>query len=241
MSVESSTKELKAAFYAQDPQRCAELTQKALDAGANPLDLLEKNLLEWTKEITKRDYSATIFEEETRTKEDENPIMLSDLIMIGECLTASSNVLKLVLGKNASQAAAAGRIIMGTIEGDVHDIGRQIIATMWAAAGYEVIDLGYDIPPKVFAIKAKMKKADIIGISCSMGMARVGIGTTVEECEKAGIRNKVKIIDGGQAASYGDVETYKIDAFGAQTEDALKKASELMRILKEQKAQKGGE
>ncbi len=131
--------------------------------------------------------------------------------------------------------------IVGTIEGDVHDIGRQIIATMWAAAGYEVIDLGYDIPPKVFALKAKMKKADIIGISCSMGMARVGIGTTVEECEKAGIRNKVKIIDGGQAASYGDVETYKIDAFGAQTEDALKKASELMRILKEQKAQRGGD
>ncbi len=81
MSVESSIKELKEAFYAQDPKQCAELTQKAIDFGADPMDLLEKNLLDWTKEITKRDYSATIFEEETRTKEDENPIMLSDLII----------------------------------------------------------------------------------------------------------------------------------------------------------------
>ncbi len=240
MSVESAIKELKDAFYAQDPKKCAELTQKALGLGADPMDLLEKNLLDWTKEITKRDYSATIFEEKTKTKEDENPIMLSDLIMIGECLTACSNVLRPELAKKYSNAANLGRVILGTIEGDVHDIGRQIIGSMLAAAGYEVIDLGYDIPPKVFAIKAKMKKADIIGISCSMGMARVGIGSVTEECEKAGIRDKIKIIDGGQAASYGDVETYKIDAFGAQTEDALKKVSELMRILKEQKSKGGG-
>jgi dimethylamine corrinoid protein len=139
----------------------------------------------------------------------------------------------------AKKAETMGKMVLGTIEGDVHDIGKGIVSTLWGAAGYTVNDIGIDVPIKKFVLEAKLSKADIVGISCSMNMCLPSVGKLVAEFKKAGLREKVKIMDGGQCATLNDVEHYGIDAHGLDANDALAKAGELMRILKEERLKKG--
>lgn len=213
-----------------------------MNSGGSAIELLDKYLLAWTKEICSRDDTAAIHDDAKLAQEKmpENAVYLSDLIVIAECLTAAVAILKPYLINEAKgKETMSGQVLLGTIEGDVHDIGRQIIGTMFTAAGYDVTDLGADVPAQRFALQAKLKKADILGISCSMAMCRSNIPKVVEQLKKMGIRDNVKVIDGGQAATPDDPATCNIDGFAAQSEEALTKAFELMRILKEQRA-KGG-
>ncbi len=239
MSVEAAIKDLKEAFYAQDDVKCPELTKKALEAGADPLELLENHLLAWTKEICGR--SAFQSDREAPGVEQvkaEDMIMLSELIMIAECLTASVSILRPELAKRAVKVKSPGRIVVGTVEGDIHDIGKSLVANMWAAAGYAVVDMGYDVPAQTFVNEARMAKADIIGISCSMAMARCVVGEVVDGLKKRNMRDNVKIITGGQASFGSDIETYGTDAFGVNLSEGLSGAKELMRILKEERQKK---
>ncbi len=235
MSLDENTKkEIEAAFTEQNDIKCAELTKKALDAGADPAVILEteigivKKLCEnswWTGGVEKS------------AKESEKTLLLSDLIMIGDCLKTSAEILKPSLMGKISKAGG-GRIVTGTIEGDIHDIGKNIVADIWTSAGYQVEDLGFDVPPKNFINSVKAGRCDIVAISCSMGMAKTGISKVVTELKKMGLREKVKIIDGGQACYTTDVERLGVDVMGLDQIDGLNKANELMRILKEERAKK---
>ncbi|MGD0072306.1 MAG: cobalamin-dependent protein [Candidatus Bathyarchaeia archaeon] len=239
MSVQNeAVKNLKDAFYAQDDTKCPELTKKALEVGIDPLDLLENYLLEWAKEITGRSLYDTEHAEEGKPKlRSENAVMLSDLVMIAEVLTACVEVLKPELAKNVSQSSkASGKVIIGTVEGDVHDIGKSLVASMLASAGFMVKDVGYDVPAKVFVNEAKTYGVDILALSCSLSMAKLTTRDVVNNLKKVGIRDNLKIIIGGQAHYESDCEVLGVDAFGASISAALTKSNELMRILREKRA-----
>ncbi len=234
MAIPEVIKDLKEAFSAQDDAKCAELTKKALEAGADPLELLEKYLLVWTKELCSKSFLGREYFDEAPYNPEEG-INLSDVIMIAECLTACVDIIRPAMTTKATKAELSGKIVLGTVEGDVHDIGKSIIGAVWAAAGYSVLDIGYDVPSKTFALEAKAIKADMIGISCSLSMSRVSMSEIVNELKNAGIRDKVKVISGGQASFPSDVKTYGVDAHGIDVTQALTSAEELMRILKEER------
>jgi len=237
MSLDSILNDLKAAFKEQNPAKCVEFTQKALDANADPLELVNK-VIGFANELTAKSWWAGGIDADGRVPEGE-ALLLSDLIVIGECLKGSTDVIKPKMMAGSKKAETGGKIVIGTIEGDVHDIGKSIVNTLWAAAGYTVIDIGIDVPVKKFVLEAKLSKADIVGVSCSMAMCRPTIPKLVAEFKKAGLREKVKIMDGGQSATLNDVENYGIDAHGLDANDALIKAGELVRILKEERLKKG--
>ncbi len=229
-------KELKDAFYAQDDAKCPQLTKKALEAGVDPQELLENHLLAWTKDITGRSIFDSCRETDgTAPPKAENAIMLSELVAIADCLMASVAVLKPELEKRAVKVDSPGRIVIGTVEGDVHDIGKSLVGSMLQSAGYEVFDLGFDVPAKNFVTEAKLHKADIIALSCSMAMSRTVMKEVVNELKKLNMRTNVKIITGGQASFDTDVQTYGTDAFGASISAAISQSKEMMRILKEER------
>ncbi len=239
MALDVVIKDLELAFKKQDDKKCSELTQKALDEGGQPADLLSK-LLQWTKDIcSKTFYSASNLTDEQKANwKPEEAIMLTDLMMIAECLTGSVKVLKPALAEKAVKVAQPGTIVIGTVEGDVHDIGKTLVADMYAVAGYKVKDLGFDVSAKKFILAAKINKADIVAISCSMSMSRMVVKEIVEGLKEIGLRDRLMIITGGQAAFPSDVETYGVNAYGADVGGALSQGEELMRMLNEKRAKK---
>jgi trimethylamine corrinoid protein len=237
LSVDTAIKELKDVFYAQDDVKSGELTRKALEAGVDPQELLEKHLLEWTKDITGRSIFDSCREVDGKAvTTSENAVMLSELVFIAECLKAAVAVIRPELEKSMRKVEVPGKIVIGTVEGDVHDIGKSLVASMLESAGYTVTDLGFDVPAKTFVLQAKFNKADIIGLSCSMAMSRTVMKEVVNELKKLGIRNNVKVITGGQASFDTDIQNYGTDAFGASISAAMSQSNEMMRILKEERA-----
>jgi dimethylamine corrinoid protein len=235
--LESIYNELKETLKAQNPDKFGELTQKALDAGAEPFDLLNR-IVAYAKELTSKSWWAGGTEGASHVSESE-ALLLSDLIVIGECLIRSTGILKPLLLGSGMKTELPGKIVLGTIEGDVHDIGKSLVSTMYESAGYVVNDIGLDVPVKNFAMETKRSKADVVGISCSMSMCKTSIPKVVKELQKLGIRENVKVIAGGQSTFETDVPLYGVDGWGADMVDAVKKTDELMRVLKEQRIKKG--
>jgi methylmalonyl-CoA mutase cobalamin-binding domain/chain len=237
--LETNYQALKDTLKAQNYQKFGELTKKTLDAGADPFELLNK-IIGFAKELTANSWWAGGTEGKSGVTE-EKALLLSDLVMIGECLQASTEVLKPALleaSKKSGANAAAGRIVLGTIEGDVHDIGKSLVGTMYEAAGFIVNDVGLDVPVKKFALEAKRTKADVVGVSISMSLCKATIAKLDQELKKAGLRDNLKVITGGQSTSADDVKLYSIDAWGADATDAVNKTNELMRVLKETRTKK---
>jgi methylmalonyl-CoA mutase cobalamin-binding domain/chain len=119
-------------------------------------------------------------------------------------------------------------VVIGTIEGDIHDIGKGIVATLLRVYGFEVYDLGRDVPIQKFIETAREVGADIIGTSALMTTTQVGQKILEEELKKAGLRDKVKTMVGGAVATQRWADKIGADAYGENAEQAVKKALELV-------------
>lgn len=107
----------------------------------------------------------------------------------------------------------SGKVVIGTVKGDTHDIGKNIVVALMGGSGITVEDLGVDIPAKVFVEKAKLADVKVIALSCLLTSTISSVKQTILEIEKAGIRNKVKIIIGGTGISIDNVKELKADAY----------------------------
>jgi 5-methyltetrahydrofolate--homocysteine methyltransferase len=129
--------------------------------------------------------------------------------MSGEIMKRALEILKPYL---RTEGGSKGKIILGTIIGDLHDIGKEIIKTLLISAGFEVYDLGVDVPPEKFVEKAREVGARIIGISALLSTSIVNSAEVVKKLREEGIRDKVKVIVGGAAARPWMIEEYGVDA-----------------------------
>jgi dimethylamine corrinoid protein len=136
---------------------------------------------------------------------------VGDLIFAGELLTESIDILKPVIGKGKSEKI--GKIVVGTVEGDLHDVGKNIFRSMAEAAGFEVYDLGIDQKPAAFIEKAKEVNAGIIGLSGILTIALKSMKNIVDQINEAGLRKNVKIIIGGNPVTAEACRQIGADAF----------------------------
>jgi 5-methyltetrahydrofolate--homocysteine methyltransferase len=120
---------------------------------------------------------------------------LSELIMAGETMKEGMKILEPHL--EAGGRASRGRVVIGTVEGDLHDIGKNIAATLLKASGFDVIDLGADVSPSKFLQQLQDSKAEILGMSALLSTTMVKMADTIDAIVKAGIRDRVKVIIGG--------------------------------------------
>lgn len=128
-------------------------------------------------------------------KYEEGEYFLAELIMAGETMKEGLTVLRPYLDKE--KKAPVGVVVLGTVQGDLHDIGKNVVSTLLTAAGFEVHDLGVDVPPEKFVDEAKNCKAQIIGVSALLTTTMVNMKAIIEQLEKARIRKQVKVLVGG--------------------------------------------
>ena len=147
---------------------------------------------------------------------------LPQLILAGEMLRQISQMLKPVLkDKTASfTSQSLGKVLIGTVKGDIHDIGKDIVTFMLQVNGFDVLDLGIDVPPSKFVDAIKDFRPQVVGMSCLLTLAFDSMKETVEAIENAGLREKVKIMVGGGQVSemvrdYANADAYGEDAVSA--------------------------
>ncbi|WKY44985.1 cobalamin-dependent protein [Eubacteriaceae bacterium ES2] len=149
---------------------------------------------------------------------EQGEYFVGDLIFAGELLTEAIIVLKPALGNNSQ--GSSGKILLGTVHGDLHDIGKNIFKSMSEAAGFEVIDLGIDVAPDEFVVKAKESNPQIIGMSGVLTLALDSMKETAEALKAAGIPSK--IIIGGNPVTKEASEFIGADAFTTNAAEGVK-------------------
>ena len=144
---------------------------------------------------------------------EKGEYFLPELMMAGHMLTEISNRVKPVLSKGL-EVKRIGKVVMGTVEGDVHDIGKNIVNFLLDANGFEVIDIGIDVPAEKFVQAIRDFSPQVVGLSGLLTLAYDSMKKTVQAIERAGLRNKVKIIIGGGQVNDTIKEYAGADAYG---------------------------
>jgi methylmalonyl-CoA mutase cobalamin-binding domain/chain len=191
----SLSEEFVKAIVDLDESKALELTRKRLEVGEDHLKVLD--------DLTK---AANIIGE----KYEKGEFFIADLVMAGEILKEVSELVRPKLKELGKVREPIGKLVIGTVQGDIHDIGKNIVVTMAEAAGFEVIDLGVDVSPEKFVEAIQRYNPDIVGMSGLLTLAIESMKKTVDAIKAAGLRDKVKIIIGG-----GRVDQYACEYVGA--------------------------
>jgi len=190
------------------------LTQKALDAGDPPEKILKEGL------IKAMDRIGVLFK--------NNEIYIPEVLIAARAMHAGLGVLKPILAK--SNTSAAAKIVIGTVKGDLHDIGKNLVGMMLEGAGFEVIDIGIDAPPEKFIQAAKDHKANVIGMSALLTTTMMQMKGTVEALQAAGLKGKVKTMVGGAPVTDEFAKQIGADGYAADAASAATKVEELLKL-----------
>lgn len=150
---------------------------------------------------------------------EQGDYFLPELLLAGLATKAVFEVLRPLLAGRG--IASAGRVAIGTVRGDLHDIGKNLVGAMLEGAGFEVVDLGIDVPPERFAAVAAEKQADVIGISALLTTTLPAMKATVQAIDASGLRPRVKVIVGGASVTPGFAKDIGADAYAASAASAV--------------------
>lgn len=157
---------------------------------------------------------------------DEEEYFVPELLMCSDAMNVGIDVLKPHL--KSENVSKKGRVVIGVVEGDTHDIGKNLVRLMLETGGFEVLDLGRDIPPAEFVNKAEEYGADIIGIATLMTTTMPGMKEVVDILSSKGIRDKFKVIIGGGPISPAFAKKIGADGYARNAADAVKVAEDLL-------------
>lgn len=202
-----STEALVDAILKQDVEDAKKAAEDCIAAGVDPSVALD----EAAKAMTK---IGDLF--------DRGKLFLPHVVISADAMKSASAILAPEVP--VEKRVRAGKVVIGTVEGDVHDVGKGIVAILLDSAGFEVVDLGRDVLITKFVGTAKTEKPDIVGCSALMTTTRVGQRDVVEGLRAAGIRDKVIVMVGGGATTGVWAEEIGADAWGEDGPDAVRKA-----------------
>jgi trimethylamine corrinoid protein len=197
-----------------DSERARVLSEKAIETGIDPVEVLEEGLAKALREIGDRFGRGDAF--------------ITELIAAAQVMEAGSEVLNKEIKRRGASRKSVGRFLIGTVEGDIHSIGKNIVKTMLTAAGFEVIDLGIDVKAETFVEKAREHEPDIIGLSALMTTTMIKQREVIEALIAAELRKRAKVIVGGAPVTEEWVEEIGADACGLDAGSAVQIALALM-------------
>jgi 5-methyltetrahydrofolate--homocysteine methyltransferase len=180
-----------------DLDRTIDFVKKAIEYGVKPLDII--NSMADGMKVVGDMYERGVY-------------FVADLIVASEIFKEVMNILEPLIMRE--KLKPIGRVVIGTVEGDIHDIGKNLVATMLRANGFEVIDLGVDVSPQKFVEAVKQYKPDIVGMSALLTSTMVNMKKVIEALEKEGLRDKVKVIVGGAPLTEKFAKEIGADAYG---------------------------
>jgi len=158
---------------------------------------------------------------------ERGKLFLPHVMMAADAMTTGVKFLEADLPAG-TESKKLGVIVNGTVEGDVHDIGKSIVSTMLQSAGFEVHDIGRDVPVRNFIEKAKEVDADMIGISALMTTTLQGQREIIDMLKEEGLRSKIKVMVGGAPATQAWAEKIGADCYAENASEAVAKAKELL-------------
>ena len=200
------TEKLVEAIVGMREEEAIGLAREALEAGTEPMEVME---------------SCRRAVEEVGKRYEEGEYFLPELMLTGQMLTQISELAKDRLSTEGVQQKRLGRVLIGTVKGDIHDIGKNVVAFMLDSNGFEVKDLGVDVPPERFVEAAREFKPQVVGMSALLTLAFDPMKETVQAFEEAGLRDQVKIMIGGAPVNEQIREFTGADAWGKDAVEAV--------------------
>jgi corrinoid protein of di/trimethylamine methyltransferase len=200
-------KQLQDVVIIGEPDQARELARQALEAGVVPLVAIEEALNPGMQIVGERFESGDYF--------------IPDLVMSAEAMKAAMEVFEPELMARQEQRQVLGRVVIGTVEGDIHEIGKSLVATMLGAAGFQVHDLGVDVPASEFVKQVQETNANVVGLSALLTTTMRNQEAVIEALKEAGLRDRVKIVVGGAPTSPDWAETIGADAYAENANEAV--------------------
>ncbi len=189
------------------PERARHLADEALRAGIDPLTAIEQGFKPGMDVVGDGFARGELF--------------IPDLMMSGEALKAAIAALEPELMKRKQERQVPGRVVIGTVQGDIHEIGKTLVATMLAANGFEVHDLGVDVSPQQFVDAVRQVNADVVGLSALLTTTLLNQETVILTLKEAGLRDRVKVIVGGVPASPEWAQEIGADGYAENATEAV--------------------
>ena len=190
------------------------LTKEALAGGAAPADILDQGLLAGMDVVGQRFKAEEMF--------------IPEVLRCAKCMHGAMEILRPLLAETGAESI--GTLIVGTVKGDLHDIGKNLVGMMFEGAGFNVVDLGTDKEPQVFVDAIKEHKAKLVGMSALLTTTMPKMGETINAIKEAGIRDQVKILVGGAPITSSFAEEIGADGYASNAASAVEKGKELIGI-----------
>jgi corrinoid protein of di/trimethylamine methyltransferase len=206
--------QLQEAVIAGEPEQASELATQALEAGIAPLEAIDQALNPGMQIVGDRYECGDYF--------------IPDLMMAAEAMKGAMAVLEPELMARQEQRQVLGTVVIGTVEGDIHEIGKSLVATMLGAAGFQVHDLGIDVPVGRFVEQVQETGANVVGLSALLTTTMHNQEAVIEALKEAGLREQVKVIIGGAPASPEWADTIGADAYAENANEAVDVVKQLV-------------
>jgi len=188
-----------------------EITQTSLAAGANPQSLVDDTMIPAMNEVGRR-YEA-------------NEYFVPELLIAARAMKASLELIRPLL--TARGAEPVGRVVIGTVQGDLHDIGKNLVGAMLEGAGFEVIDLGVDVSPEKFIAAAKERNARLVALSALLTTTMHSMKAVLEKLRESGMRDNVKVMIGGAPVTQKYADEIGADGYSSNANAAVALARKL--------------
>ena len=207
-------KQMAQAVIEGDEDEAAALAQRGLEEGIDPLEAINKGFTAGMDVVGELYSSGEYF--------------LPDLILGGEAMKAALAVLEPALKASGQTRQVLGIVVLGTVKGDIHEIGKSLVGSMLSANGFEVLDLGIDIDAGEFVTKAREYGADIVALSALLTTTMLHQQEVIEHLAEAGLRDRVKVMVGGSPVTQGWADQIGADGFAEDAAGAVVVAKWLM-------------
>lgn len=208
MYKEDLLEKIREAIVDIDLKKALDYAQKAISSGLNPEEIISSSIVKGMEIVGERFEKGEYF--------------LSELIAAGEIGKQLIELLSPLLKESSLIAKKLGKVVIGTVRGDIHDIGKNIVAMMLDTNGFEVIDLGADVPPEKFVEAVTNNKPDIVAMSALLTVTMPEMKVVIEELKKAGLRERIKVIVGGAPVTKEYAEEIGADGYGENAFEGVK-------------------
>jgi 5-methyltetrahydrofolate--homocysteine methyltransferase len=191
------------------------ITKQALEAGVDPIEIVNSQMIPAMDEAGRRFECEEYF--------------VPELLLAARAMKAALELIRPLLA--ARGAEPAGRVVIGTVKGDLHDIGKNLVASMLEGGGFEVIDLGVDVAPDKFVEVVKERNPDLVCLSALLTVTMPAMKTTIEALKTAGVRDRVKVLVGGAPVTEQWAQEIGADGYGANAAAAVPLARRVMGMV----------
>jgi 5-methyltetrahydrofolate--homocysteine methyltransferase len=201
------------ALFQGNVEEVKKLTQAALNRGEKAEDILNQGMIKAMEQVGAKFKNGEIY--------------IPEVLIAARAMQAGLGVLKPILAKSTSPAAA--KIVIGTVQGDLHDIGKNLVGMMLEGGGLEVVDVGIDVSPEKFVQAAKEHGAKVIGMSALLTTTMMQMKATVEALKTSGLKGEIKTIIGGAPVTEEFARSIGADGYAADAASAVDKVKELLK------------